>query len=223
MRSVIFDFNGTMYQDKEFHKEAWIRYGRELGFPITEEIFYQHMYGPTNASIFAWLYGRPLEADQVERMAEEKERVSRQICLEHPDELHLTDGLPEALDKMKAANVNMTIATASNRANVDFYRDVFGLDRWFDYGKILCDDGTVPQKPDPAIYRMSASLIGVTPEECMIVEDSMSGYRAAYAAGAGEITLLDTSLGAERAAALPGVCRVIHNFYGFEKLFPGVA
>ena len=219
MQSVIFDFNGTMYQDKEYHKLAWIRFAHDLGFDITEETFYKHMYGPTNASIFRWLYGRELPKDEVERLADGKERAYRQICVEHPDELHLTDGLTEALDIMKDKGINMTIATASYRANVDFYMDVFGLGRWFDYDKILCDDGTVPQKPDPAIYCMAAKLIGVTPEECMIVEDSMPGYRAAYAAHAKEIAMIDTSLGAERAAALPGVTHVMHDFRGFADLF----
>ena len=219
MQAVIFDFNGTMFLDKEFHKAAWLRYAKELGFKVTVEQVCEYMIGPANDDIFRWLYGHPLPEEESRRKGEEKESIYRELCRNNPGGIRLVDGLPEALDAMKAAGVNMTIATASDRQNLDFFMEAFGLARWFDYEKILCDDGTVPQKPDPTIYREAAKLIGVTPADCMIVEDSMTGYRSAYAAGAGEIAMLDTTIGRERVEALPGVKMVLHDFYGFEKLF----
>ena len=217
MKNVIFDFNGTMFLDKDFHKAAWLRYSAELGHPATEEIFYQHMWGPTNDDIFTWMFGRKLPRDESDRLGEGKERIYRELCEAFPGGVRLADGLPEALDAMKAMGVRMNIATASAASNVEYYIPKFRLDHWFDCSKIVFDDGTVPQKPDPALYRLAAERLGLQPKECVIVEDSMTGYQAAAAAGAGEIVMMDTTMGPEAAAALAGVTRVIHDFWGFER------
>ena len=80
-----------------------------------------------------------------------------------------------------------TIATMSGIENVEFYIEEFKLERWFDIDKIVYADGKIPGKPAPDIYQIAAKNLNLAPEDCIVVEDAVSGINAAYNAGIGKI------------------------------------
>lgn len=189
--AVIFDFNGTLYFDSHLHIEAWKRFLTLHGFPaMTDEQFKEKFLGRNNAEIMEMLHGRPLPTEEMEALAEEKEAIYRDICRERPDELRLVAGAEAFFDALKAHDIPFTIATGSGKSNVDFYFDVFRLDRWFDYSRVVYDDGTLPGKPDPAVYLKVTALIGQDPAACMVFEDSFSGIHSAHNAGIGRIAAI---------------------------------
>ena len=189
--AVIFDFNGTLYFDSHLHIEAWKRFLKLHSFPaMTDEQFKEKFLGRNNAEIMEMLHGHPLPADELDALAEEKEAIYRDICRERPDELKLVAGAEAFFDALKANGIPFTIATGSGRSNVDFYFDVFRLDRWFDYSRVVYDDGSLPGKPDPAVYLKVTALIGKDPAECMVFEDSFSGIHSAHNAGIGRIAAI---------------------------------
>ena len=189
--AVIFDFNGTLYFDSHLHIEAWKRFLKLHGFPaMTDEQFKEKFLGRNHAEIMEMLHGRPLPADELDALAEEKEAIYRDICRERPDELKLVAGAEVFFDALKAHDIPFTIATGSGKSNVDFYFDVFRLDRWFDYSRVVYDDGSLPGKPDPAVYLKVTALIGKDPSECMVFEDSFSGIHSAHNAGIGRIAAI---------------------------------
>ena len=157
---------------------------------MTDEQFKEKFLGRNNAEIMEMLHGRALPPDELEALAEEKEAIYRDICRERPDELKLVSGAEEFFDALKANVIPFTIATGSGKSNVDFYFDVFKLDRWFDYARVVYDDGTLPGKPDPAVYLKVTALIGKDPAECMVFEDSFSGIHSAHNAGIGRIAAI---------------------------------
>lgn len=79
------------------------------------------------------------------------------------------------LDYLAAAEIPRTIATASAKSNVDFYFDLFHLDKWFEFGKVAYDDGTFPGKPEPHICLKAAQKLDLLPQSCIVVEDANSG------------------------------------------------
>ena len=189
--AVIFDFNGTLYFDSHLHIEAWKRFLKLHNFPsMTDEQFKEKFLGRNNAEIMEMLHGRTLPPDKTDALAEEKEAIYRDICRERPDELKLVAGAEAFFDALKAHNIPFTIATGSGKSNVDFYFDVFKLDRWFDYSRVVYDDGTLPGKPDPAVYLKVTALIGEDPADCMVFEDSFSGIHSAHNAGIGRIAAI---------------------------------
>ena len=189
--AVIFDFNGTLYFDSHLHIEAWKRFLKLHNFPaMTDDQFKEKFLGRNNAEIMEMLHGRPLPPDELETLAEEKEAIYRDICRERPDELKLVAGAEAFFDALKAHGIPFTIATGSGKSNVDFYFDVFHLDRWFDYSRVVYDDGTLPGKPDPAVYLKVTALNGKDPAECMVFEDSFSGIHSAHNAGIGRIAAI---------------------------------
>ena len=195
--AVIFDFNGTLFFDSDKHIAAWKRYFSLHGFPdLSEEVFRERFLGRNNAEILEKLYGHPLPPDETEREAEAKEALYRRICLEHPNELHLVAGVEHLFDELTARHIPFTLATGSNLSNVQFYFETFGLGRWFDLSRVVYDDGSIPGKPDPTIYRLALQVLGeqrdIDPTSVMVFEDSFSGMHAARAAGVGRIIALTT-------------------------------
>lgn len=191
IQAVIFDFNGTLYFDSHLHIEAWKRFLSRYNFPsMTEEQFKEKFLGRNNTEIMEMLHGCKLDPARIEELAEEKEAIYRDICLERPDELKLVAGAEAFFDALKANGIPFTIATGSGKSNLDFYFDVFRLDRWFDYSLVVYDDGTMPGKPDPTLYLKAVAGIGMDPAECMVFEDSFSGIHSAHNAGIGRIAAI---------------------------------
>ncbi len=216
MRNYIFDFNGTLFQDTEFHRRAWRRYRARQGISLTDEQFYSCMCGPPNDVILRQFFGPQLTDAQAAAMAEEKEEIYREIVLSDPANQTLTPGAPEVLEALRAHGIPYAIATSADRPNLEFYLSALHIDRWFDWDHIFSSEGRIPGKPDPAVYRLAMEKLGFAPKDVTVVEDSMVGILSASGAGVDRIIAIDTTLGAEALAKLPQVYAVIHDFYDLE-------
>lgn len=186
-KGIIFDFNGTLVWDTRFHERAWIAFSREVGHPIDRDTYYREIHGKTTKHILERLLGHEVSQDEIAQMSREKERLYRSICLQNPETFVLAPGVEDFLDELSEHAVPMTIATASEIENVEFFIEQFSLKRWFDPAAIVYDDGTVQNKPAPDIYVKAAEHIGIAPPELVIVEDSYFGIAAAQAAGCGQV------------------------------------
>jgi len=190
-RGVIFDFNGTLFFDSEKHTEAWQKFLPEkLGISITEEEVRRNCLGQTNYEILTRYFGADLSETELARLTDEKEALYRSLCKQDERTFHLVKGAEEYFDYLTAHGIPFTIATGSEISNVKFYFEEFGIGRWFSLDKMVWDDGSVPGKPDPALYLRAAEKIGVPTSECLIFEDSRSGVLAARRAGAYSIVQL---------------------------------
>ncbi len=217
MRSFIFDFNGTLFRDTEFHRIAWTQFMARHGIAISDDDFRQKMNGPGNDVILRRFFGAGPSDEQITALSEEKERIYRAIVLSDPAGQALAPGVVEMLDMLKDRQVPCCVATASIRANVDFYMENLGLKRWFDYRHIFYMTGEFPGKPDPAIYLTAMQRLGFRPEATLVVEDSLSGIQSATGAGVGGIIAIGETVPPEVLNRMPGVIAHIHDFYGFER------
>ena len=64
---------------------------------------------------------------------------------------------------------------------------IFNLEKWFNIEKIVYSDGKIKGKPHPEIYEIACKNIGVTPQECVVIEDAISGIESAHNAKIGKI------------------------------------
>lgn len=213
LKGVIFDFNGTLFFDTQFHEQAWREYAQKLcGRAITDEEFRDSVHGRTNAEILGYFIGSGLSADQVDFHSEAKERLYRKICLQNKDEFHIAEGAEQFMDALKMRGVLMAIATSSGRGNSEFYMESFNMGRWFDWNTFVYNDGSIRSKPHPDIYIRSAAAIGLSPAQCAVFEDMPSGIAAAHAAGAGRIIAVASSLSPQYLLSLDGVDMAISNY-----------
>ncbi len=217
-RGIIFDFNGTLYWDSAKHKETWREYSKKLrGTPFTDEEMIKYMFGRTNEQIIKYAIGKQPTPEMVEKYGQEKEALYRQMCLEDKENFHLAQGVESFLDFLKENNIPRTIATMSDKVNVDFYIEHFHLEKWFDIDKIVYSNGIIPGKPAPDIYEIAAQNLELKPEECIVVEDALSGIEAARAAGIGKIIAICSEESPELYKSIPAVGGIINNFDEFDK------
>jgi len=218
---TIFDFNGVLWWDSHLQGQAWRQFSAEIrGTPFSEEEIAVHVHGRNNRHSLEYLTGRDLEKDELEQLTQQKESIYRQLCLDQGSNFKLSPGAIELLDFLLTHHIPCTIATASEKSNLDFFIEQLDLGKWFELERIVYDDGTRPGKPAPDIYVQAARNLNLEPARCVVVEDSLSGLQAAHAAGIGYIIALgpqDLHL-----AQLEGVCQVVESLQQVpkERLFP---
>lgn len=221
-RGVIFDFNGVLWWDGHLQKQAWNRFALEVrGTPFTAEEMAIHVHGRYNRHTLEHLTGKVVTGPELEELTEHKERIYRQLCLDQGPGFALSPGAVELLDFLMEHGIPRTIATASGKANVDFFVAHLGLARWFQIEQCVYDDGSRPGKPAPDIYRQAARNLGLEPARCVVVEDSRSGIRAAQSAGTGYIVALGPADTHSQLAQLAGVSQVVESLQQLprERLF----
>ena len=210
-KGVIFDFNGTLFFDNDKHILAWSEISKMLrGRGITESELLEHFNGVPNYKIVSYLLGREGIAEELEKYSQLKEEFYRRFCLEDQENFHLVDGAVEFFNYLKEKEIPFTIASASIKANIDFFVKEFELTKWINPEDIVYDDGNYENKV--AMFLDAAKNLGVDIKDCMIVEDSVSGIYSGYLAGCRNIMVIDSSGKAEEYKSLPGVVKVISNF-----------
>ena len=217
-KGIIFDFNGTLYWDSDKHKQTWREYSKKLrGTPFSDEEMIKYMFGRTNEQIIKYAIGKQPTPEMVEKFGQEKEALYRKMAIEDKETFHLADGTEEFLDFLKENNIPMTIATMSDWGNVEFYIKHFHLEKWFEIDKIVYSNGIIPGKPAPDIYEIAARNLNLKPEECIVVEDALSGIESARAAGIGKIIAICSAESPELYKDIPCVSGITNNFDEFDK------
>ncbi len=213
MKGFIFDFNGTLFWDSAYHEQAWQIIAMEIrGREFTTEEMRRHLHGRMNPDIIGYLACGAIDPARMEALANKKESIYRNICLSLNGKLKLAEGVIELLDRLKEQKVPMTIATASERGNLDFYIRHFKLERWFNLDQIVFDDGSFPGKPAPDIFLRASERLNLTPAECVVFEDSFSGIRSAIAAGIGRIVYVNSGNQELEPELASHVCMSIGHF-----------
>ena len=217
-KGIIFDFNGTLFWDSQKHQEAWREFSKRLrDNAFTDDEMRNYMFGRTNEDIIAYLIGKKPDPGLVEKFAKEKEAVYRDMCRKDAKNTILAPGAVKFLDYLKKNNIPCTIATMSEKDNVDFYIKEFELAKWFDIENIVYSDGTIPGKPAPDIYIKAAEKLNLLPEDCVVVEDAISGIESAKNAGIGKIIAIASMESVDLYKNIPAVSQIIKNFDEIDR------
>ena len=187
-KGILFDFNGTLFFDTELHIKAF-----EAVFPIygkpkpTREFIISNLLGRTNERIYKDNFDLEASAEDCAEFNRRKVGLYFDFCLADSEIFGLTRGAEKMLDYLKEKGIPYTIATGSDRGEVDFFFEHLGLARWFSVDRMVYTDGSFNGKPAPDCYLLAAEKIGLTANECIVFEDGTSGITAAQRAGAAGI------------------------------------
>lgn len=216
-KGVIFDFNGTLFFDNDKHILAWGEVSKLLrGRGITEKELLEHFNGVPNQKIVKYLLGREGSREELTGYSELKEKFYRKFCLEDKKTFHLVAGAEEYFKYLREKDIPFTIASASIKVNIDFFVKEFGLEKWISPDMIVYDDGSYENKV--AMFLEAAKRLNRNINECMIVEDSISGIQSGYEAGCRNIVVIDSSNKAEEYKTMPGVTEVIQDFQEYYQV-----
>ena len=222
MRGVIFDFNGTLFDDTKQQLAAWHKFYLEvLGEIPSEDTFKNVIIGSDNTTIFRKTVDPDVTPEQVKAYTAKKENYYFESCLEDKDTFRLIDGAEALFEALKDAKIPFGVATGSPKPNIDFYmKHISAFGKWFSEDKnLVFDNYKIKGKPAPDIYLAAAQKLGIAPSECVIFEDSYPGYRSALAAGAEKIIMIEKKEDFHKFESLERVAAVAENYLDTEKLF----
>jgi beta-phosphoglucomutase len=178
LRAAIFDMDGTLVDNMSFHAQAWVETSRSLGLSTTPELFEREYAGKKNEEIFPLLLGRSIGAEELARLAEQKESLYRALYAPH---LKLAPGAQGFLTRLSATGIRLAVATAAPPGNRSFVLDRLELRRFFP--KVVGPEDAPRGKPAPDLFLAAARAIDVPPSHCVAFEDALNGVRSAVAAG----------------------------------------
>lgn len=190
IRAFVFDFDGLIIDTETPDFEAWQSVYRKYGFDFQLKDW-QKSYGtgrnefdPT--SNLAKLIGKP----ELGKMIEHEQRVISLSKIVHTSAL---PGVEKILDSAKSAGLKLGIASNSSADWVLCNLARLGFLHFFDS---ICNGNDVSAlKPDPAVFNLSISELGVRPEEAIVFEDSPNGITAAVNAGIFCVAIPNKALG----------------------------
>jgi beta-phosphoglucomutase len=178
-KAFLFDMNGTMINDMQYHEEAWHDVlNNGLGHSITLEETRRHMYGK-NEELFVRIFGSERFSDEeVADWSMKKEIKYQESFRPH---LKLINGLEAFLQKAKANNIAMAIGTAANNFNVNYVLDNIDIKDYF--AAVIAAEDVATSKPNPEVFLKCADELGVAYADCIVFEDSPKGVESAKNAG----------------------------------------
>ena len=183
--AFIFDLNGTMIDDMEYHAKAWSDIlNNDLKAALTLDQVRAEMYGK-NVELLDRVFGKNyFSPEREQEISVEKERRYQEAFRPH---LSLIKGLDQFLQKTKADGISMAVGTAAIPINIDFVLDGLNIRHYFK--AVVSADDVRKSKPDPETFTKCAELLHVRPENCIVFEDAPKGVEAAQNAGMSCVTI----------------------------------
>ena len=214
-KAFIFDLNGAMINDMEYHTRAWqYLLNHDLGGNFTWDEVKQQMYGK-NPEVLVRMFGPDrFTMDEMVALSLEKEKRYQKEYLHH---LSLLPGLIEFLEAAHQKGIPMAIGSAAIPFNIDFVLDNLNIRHYFKV-VVSADDVTL-SKPHPETYLKVARQLGVNPADCLVFEDVPKGAEAALNAGM-QSAILTTTHYKEEFTHLPNVTHFSDDFT--DEYFKGL-
>lgn len=178
IKAVIFDMDGVIVDSEPIHYRLNKELFEKLQLNITEEE-YRNFVGVTDWDMWSVIKERHRRPETVEELLAIHREHSRSEMQKL--ELEPIPGVLKLLNRLKAANLKMAIASS---APVDWIQVVVSkcqIESYFDV--LVSGEHVVHGKPAPDIFLLAAEKLQVPPSECLVIEDAERGVRAAKAAG----------------------------------------
>ena len=185
IKAVLFDMDGLVVDSERLGIYVSIQAGREMGFPVTEELA-REMLGITSAQSRAKYQAAfpsmDMDAFQTLFMRHMEGAVER-------GEVRAMPGARELLAFLRARRMPCVVASSTDKQRVLKRLSCAGLEGLFD--GYVTGDMVSRSKPDPEIFLRAAAYAGEDIADCLVLEDSVNGIRAGRASGARVVMVPD--------------------------------
>lgn len=203
LKGFIFDMDGVVVDNHEYHFKAWMEFARKYRFPLDEKIYRDKFNGKKNDELFKMIFGK-ISEDEIYQYAHEKESLYQKL---YEKEMKPLKGLVDFLEFLNAHKFKVALGTSAPTENVDFVLNKLFLRKYF---HVIVDGPEVLKgKPDPEVYFKCALKLDLPPKNCVVFEDSLAGLESGRRAGC-EIIGVATS---HKASELKNQTeKIIHDF-----------
>lgn len=179
--AIIFDLDGVICSTDEYHYRAWKQLADELHVSFDRAVN-NRLRGVSRMEsleiILEQYHGPALSEEQKNKLAEHKNAIYRE-SLKAMTPTDLSVEVKSTLDILRSKGYLLGIGSSSK--NTPFILERIGLDHYFD--AVVDGNQISHSKPDPEVFLKAAKALGKAPEQCLVVEDAVSGAAAGHAGG----------------------------------------
>jgi len=176
-KTILWNMDGVIADSSSFHFAAWRETFAKRGIKFAKEYF-ATLFGPKNDFIIHSVMGGALSEEDVQIIIQEKEENFRRKATGN---IKPFPGVVRLLNAIKKGNFTLGLVSSAPKENIDVVLSEFNLEGIFDC--IVFAREVSESKPSPQVYLLAAEKLKVAPKDCLAIEDSPLGVKAAKTAG----------------------------------------
>ena len=191
IKAVFIDQDGViMDTERDGHRISFNMTFKEFGFSDEWSVDYYHellqIGGGKERMKYHWKtrgFSKPMTETEIDKLIPEmhKRKTALFVELIETGKLPLRPGIHRLMKEAMDSGLKIAVCTTSNEQTVRAITGKVLTDIKFDL--VLAGDVVSKKKPDPEIYHLALSKLGLKPEEAFVIEDSKNGVTASKAAG----------------------------------------
>jgi len=208
---VLFDIDGTLAETDTTHRSIFAEIMKPFGYIVDEFFYKRHISGRLNPDIFREFLPRHYSDKQIQEFADYKENLFRQKA-KAEGRLCPLPGLILLLEELRHSNIKLACVTNAPKENAELLLDALNVRDYFEF--VILGDECEFGKPHPAPYLKALERFQVSPDECIVFEDSPSGIKSATAAKIKTIGIAST----QDPEYLQSFIGVVHTAPDFSQL-----
>lgn len=171
--------DGVIVDTEPVHHYAYNQHFKQLNIDVSPEM-YATFTGNSTKNIFERLKVQFNLSDDVPTLVETKRNLFNE-AFDNKEDLYLLDGVEDLIKDLHQNGIQLVLASSSATVTINKIFNRFGLHQYFTH--IVSGEDFPKSKPHPAIFQHAAFLAETPVENCIVIEDSTNGIKAAKAAG----------------------------------------
>ena len=169
------------------HLKSWEELAEELDLELPPHHF-ERGFGKRNETIIPEILKWTESDELISRWGKRKEEIYREIA--QSDGISIGEGAREFLTLIQQKKIRSVVGSSTERANIELAIQQHKLEDFFE-GVIASEDVSIG-KPNPEVFLKAANILGLSPSECLVIEDSPHGIEAGQRGGMKTLALTTT-------------------------------
>jgi HAD superfamily hydrolase (TIGR01509 family) len=178
IEAVIFDMDGVIIDSEPLHFESHKLTMRDFGIEITDDELYNYM-GISNSVMWKDFSKKYRLSCSVTELLEHQKKHNKYLF--ESKKLEPIKGIQELLDKLVCDNIKIALASSSSKVFIKMILNNLNIIKFFIV--IVSGEEVQHSKPSPEIFIKTAKLLNIYTSNCLVIEDSEHGIKAAKLAG----------------------------------------
>ena len=179
LQTVIFDMDGVIVDTEPVHHYAYFEHLKELTIEVSAEMF-ATFTGNSTKNVFQKIKDNFGITADTEDLVQRKRTIFNE-AFDTKEDLFLLDGVEDLIKNLHQKEIQMVLASSASKVTIERIFNRFNLHQYFSH--IVSGEDFPQSKPNPAIFNEAVRLSNTPKENCIIIEDSTNGIKAAHASG----------------------------------------
>ncbi len=203
VKAIFWDNDGVLVDTETLYFQACKETFASIGIDLSEDLYIEYFLKKGSGT---WHLAEQtgMNENEIIKLRNERNKTYSNLLR---DNARVIDGAEETLKKLHG-KFSMGVVTSSRKDHFDIIHKKSGLLKYIDF--VLTSDDYAETKPSPAPYLKAVSKTGLKKEECIVIEDSERGLRAAVSAGL-------------RCYVIPTSLTKYSDFSGAEKILDNIS